>query len=137
MANSNRVGANLPTNFGNFVIAQSGPVNLAATGNAVSTLSTEGTSFVVRRVSVFGTTGNVALANVAIYSSNDGNVSNIVTANTVLSTVTGTTRYQDLTLSSTANNTVYTTGAFFVCVNTASGNTNTAVFTVFGDVVTP
>lgn len=137
MANSNHVGSRLPTKFGTYAIASSGPVNLAATGNAVSTLAVEGSSYIVRRVTVNNATGNIALANVAIYTSNDGNVSNIVTANTVLSTVTGTTKYQDLVLSSTANTTVYSTGAMFLCVNTGSGNTNTAFVTVFGEVVTP
>jgi len=135
--NSNRVGANLPTNFGNFAVAQTGPINFVATGNAVATLAIEGSTYIVRRITVAGATGNIALANVAIYSSSDGNASNIITSNTVLSTVTNTTTFQDLTLASAANTTVYSAGALFVKVNTASGNNNTAFITVFGDVVTP
>lgn len=137
MANSNRVGARIPGNFGSYLFGTSGPITLNATGNAVANISCEGTSFIVRRVTVTNASGSVASANIAIYSSNNGSAANIVTANTVLSVVTGATKFQDLTLSSTANTTIYTTGAFFVCVNTVSGNTSTAVVNLYGDVVTP
>jgi hypothetical protein len=85
-----------------------------------------------------GSNGNIALANVSITTSNDGNLSNVVVGNTVLTAVSTAGKYQDLTITYTANTAItgFTTQALYVNVVTASGNTNTASIAVYGDVVT-
>ena len=132
--NANNVGARYPDSFGSFAIANSVPVYLGATGNAVATLSTVGSSYIVRRVTVAGASGSVALANVTILTSNDGNTSNAVTNAAALTTVTGSTKFQDLPLSTAAASTVYST-PMYVYVGTAAAANNSVEITVYGDVV--
>ena len=86
---------------------------------------------------LFRSTGSVASANVAILTSNDGNLSNAIGNATLLTTVSGPTKYVDLGLGSNVGNTVYSNPALFLRVITASGNSNTVNITVYGDVVTP
>ena len=96
-------------------------------------------SIVLRRVTIQNATGNLALANISITTSKDGNISNAVVANVVLSSVTGAGTYQDLNIAVPYNTntavTGYTTQALYVNVTTAAGNANTADIVVFGDVV--
>jgi hypothetical protein len=132
--NANCVGNRYPDSFGNFAVANSVPVFLGATGNAVATLSTVGTSYIVRRVTVAGASGSVALANVTILTSSDGNTSNAVTNAAALSTITGTNKFQDLPLSTAAASTVYTS-SLYVYVGTAAAANNSVEVTVYGDVV--
>jgi hypothetical protein len=135
--NANHVGAFYPDQFGNFVVAQVGaPIFLGATGNAVATLAqTNNTSFIVRRITVANASGSVALANVTILTTSDGNTSNAVTNAAALTTVTGSTKFQDLPLSTAAASTVYS-GSLFVYVGTAAAANNSVDITVYGDVVT-
>lgn len=135
--NANHVGALYPDNFGSFAVCNSpNPVFLGATGNAVATLAqNNNTSFIVRRVTVANASGSVALANVTILTSSDGNTSNAVTNAAALSTVTGATKFQDLPLSTAAASTVYS-GPLYVYVGTAAAANNSVDITVFGDVVT-
>jgi len=124
---------------------------LNTTGNAVvaipllsggltngGTVASSG-SVIIRRITVQNPSGSVASANVSITTSNDGNISNAVVANVVLSTVSATARFQDLTINGAygANTAVSgnTTSALYVNVNTASGNANTVDIAVFGEVV--
>lgn len=137
MADSNCVGNQLPGSFGNYAVAFKQAVSLATTGNTVANLSVVGTSVIYRRVTIANATGNVAAANVAILTSNDGNLSNAIGNATLLTTVTGSTKYVDLGLGANTGNTVYSNPALFLRVITASGNSNTVNITVFGDVVTP
>jgi hypothetical protein len=55
-----------------------------------------------------------------------------------LTAVSTAGKYQDLTITYTANTAItgFTTQALYVNVVTASGNTNTASIAVYGDVVT-
>jgi len=105
--------------------------------NANATVGSGGV--VLRRVTIQNATGNVALANISITTSKDGNISNAVVANVVLSSVTGAGFYQDLNIASpySANTIVtgYQTQALFVNVTTATGNANTVDIVVWGDVV--
>ena len=135
--NANHVGALYPDQFGNFVVAQAGsPIYLGATGNAVATLAqTNNTSFIVRRITVANASGSVAAANVTILTTSDGNTSNAVTNAAALSTVTGSTKFQDLPLSTAAASTVYS-GSLYVYVGTAAAANNSVDITVYGDVVT-
>lgn len=135
--NANHVGALYPDQFGSFAVCTTtSPIYLGATGNAVATLAqNNNSSFIVRRVTVANASGSVALANVTILTSSDGNTSNAVTNAAALSTVTGATKFQDLALSTAAASTVYS-GPLYVYVGTAAAANNSVDITVFGDVVT-
>jgi hypothetical protein len=134
--NANNVGARYPDSFGNFLIGVTpNPIGLGNTGNAVATIPTVGTSYIVRRITVAGANGSVALANVTIINSSDGAVANAVSNAVVLANVTGTTKYQDLNLTANTATTVYT-GSLFVCVNTGAAANNSVEISVYGDIVT-
>jgi hypothetical protein len=134
--NANNVGARYPDSFGNFLIGvTSPPVALGNTGNAVATIPTVGTSYIVRRITVSQANGTVAAANVTIINSSDGAVANAVSNAVVLANVTGTTKYQDLNLTANTATTIYS-GSLFVCVNTAAAANNTVDISVYGDIVT-
>ena len=94
---------------------------------------------VLRRVTIQNPTGSMASANISITTSKDGNISNAVVANVVLSGITAAGTYQDLNIAVPYNTnttvTGFTTQALFVNVTTATGNSNTADIVVFGDVV--
>lgn len=134
--NANHVGSFYPDSFGNFAVANnSSPIFLGATGNAVATLAqNNNSSYIIRRVTVAGASGSVALANVTILTSNDGNTSNAVTNAAALTTVTGATKFQDLALATAAATTVYST-PLYVYVGTAAAANNSVDITVYGDVV--
>jgi len=133
--NANNVGSRYPDSFGNFAVSNASPVFLGATGNAIATLANIGTSYIVRRITVANASGSVALANVTILTSNDGNTSNAVTNAAALTTVTGATKFQDLALSTAAASTVYST-PMYVYVGTAAAANNSVEITVYGDVIT-
>lgn len=134
--NSNHVGSLYPDSFGSIAIgATTNPVPLGSTGNAVATIPVIGSSFIVRRITANNANGSVALANVTIITSNDGNVANAISNAVVLSNITATSKYQDLGLTANTSTTVYTSGALYVCVNTGAAANNTVDFTVYGDVV--
>ena len=150
MANPDAVAQNTAANFGNYSIASASAVSLATTGNAIVALPillgglTQGNAIVnsggviVRRVTVQNPGGNVAAANVAILTTNDGNVSNAVVASTVLANLTTTGTYQDLTVATPYSTTTSLSGltvqALFVKINTASAN-GTVDIRVYGDTV--
>jgi len=134
--NANHVGSRYPDSFGNFLIGvTSTPIGLGNTGNAVATIPTVGTSYIVRRITVSQANGSVALANVTIINSSDGAVANAVSNAVVLANITGTTKYQDLNLTANTATTVYT-GSLFVCVNTGAAANNSVEISVYGDIVT-
>lgn len=134
--------------FGNGRIAIATATSINTSGNAVIALPflsgglTKGAatansgSVIVRRISVVNPSGSVASANISITTSNDGNISNAIVGNTVLSSVSGVNTFQDLTIS--GGNVVvsgYNTQALYVNVNTVAGNANTVDIRVYGDVV--
>lgn len=134
--NSNHVGSLYPNSFGNVLIGTtSAPVGMGSTGNAIATIPTIGTSYIVRRITVANANGSVAAANVTIINSNDGVVANAVSNAVVLANITGTSTYQDLGLTANTATTIYS-GSLFVCVNTAAAANNTVDISVYGDVVT-
>jgi len=134
---SNRVGALLPDNFGSFSIVNVRAASVGTTGNAVVTLPVQaGSSYIVRQVTIANASGSINTANVVILTSSDGNASNAITAVSVLSNITSTTTYQDLSLAAGAATTVYTAPALFLKVNTAVANA-TCDIQVYGDIVTP
>jgi len=134
--NANNVGSRYPDSFGNFLVGVTpNPIGLGNTGNAVATIPTVGTSYIVRRITVSNANGSVALANVTIINSSDGAVANAVSNAVVLANVTGTNKYQDLALTANTATTIYS-GSLFVCVNTAAAANNSVVVEVYGDIVT-
>jgi len=134
--NSNHVGSLYPDSFGSIAVGTSNPpIPMGNTGNAIATIATIGTSYIVRRITASNANGSIAAANVTIFTSNDGNLANAVSNATVLSNITGTTKYQDLALTANTATTIYS-GSLFVCVNTGAAANNTVDITVYGDVVT-
>jgi hypothetical protein len=132
--NASHVGALYPDSFGSFSISAANTVNLNNT-STITTIPAVGTNYIIRRVTVNNPNGSVASANVTIVTTSDGNTSNAVTNAAVLSTLSGTGKYQDLPLATaTATNTY--SGSLYLVVNTASGNANTVDIQVYGDVVT-
>ena len=146
MANPDSVGQNTADSFGNYAIASAQGVSLAATGNAVVALPilkgglTAGNSVatsgavIVRRVTIQNPSANVATGNISILTSSDGNVSNAVVANVVLSSLTGTGTFQDATIS--GGNVIvsgYNSQALFLKVN--SNVAGTVDIKVYGDTV--
>ena len=146
MANPDSVGQKYPDSFGNFAIAAAQGVSLATTGNAVVALPilkgglTAGNSVatsgavIVRRVTIQNPSANVSTGNISILTSSDGNVSNAVVANVVLSSLTGTGTFQDATIS--GGNVIvsgYNSQALFLKVNTAVSGT--VDIRVYGDTV--
>jgi len=146
MANPDSVGQRLPDSFGNYAIASAAGVSLAATGNAVVALPiligglTSGNSVVtsgsviVRRVTIQNPSANVTTGNIAILSSNDGNVSNAVVANVTLTSLTGTGTFQDVAIN--GGNVIvsgYNSQALYVKVN--ANVAGTVDIRVYGDTV--
>ena len=117
---------------------------LNTSGNAVITIpilnggltnsgnATTSGAVIVRRVTIQNPSGSVASANVSIGTTNNG--ANLITANTVLTSLSAGGTFQDITPTATlvSGN---TTQCFYVNVNTASGNANTVDICVWGDVV--
>lgn len=136
MANFSHVGANTPDQF-RYRIAKAVNVSVGATGNAVAALTLDqGTSYIVRQITVTNANQSIATANVTILTTNDGNASNAVSNNVVLSSVTAaTSKYQDIGLATAAASTVYTAGSLYVKVNTAVSG-GTCDISVYGDIVT-
>jgi hypothetical protein len=131
---ANHVGANYPDKFSRYAIGEVIGANLAATGNAVATIPIlGGTQYVIRQITVWNANASVNTGNVIILTSNDGNVSNAVTGNVVLSNVTSTTTYQDMSLAAGTLTGTYSASSLFLKVTTAVSGT--CDITVFGDVV--
>jgi hypothetical protein len=146
MANPDSVSQNTAANFGNYAIAGTTAASLAATGNAVVALPilsgglTAGNAVVssgaviVRRVTIQNPSANVSTGNISILTSSDGNVSNAVVANVVLSSLTGTGTFQDVAIS--GGNVIvsgYNSQALFLKVNTNVAGT--IDIRVYGDTV--
>jgi len=150
MANLDAVAQNTPVSFGNYVLASASQVSLGSTGNAVVSLpillggltvggSTSSSGQVIlRRITVQNANANVALGNVSILTTNDGNASNAVVAATLLSNLTAVDKFQDLTIASpyAASTTIngYNTQSLYVKVNTAVANA-TVDIRIYGDTV--
>ena len=143
MANVDSVGQNTQDSFSNYRLGKISATQLNTAANAVITIpflnggltksgnvATSG-SVIVRRITVQNPSGSVASANVSIGTTGDG--ANLITSNTVLSSLTGTGTFQDITASALVSGN--TTQCLYVNINTASGNANTVDICVWGDVV--
>jgi len=146
MSSADSVAQNTQDSFSNYRIGKITATQLNTAGNAVITipilnggLTNSGAllssgSVIVRRVTVQNPSGSIASANVSIGYTNDG--ANLVTANTVLSSVSAVNKFQDITGTGTTAVSGNITSCLYVNVNTASGNANTVDILVWGDVVT-
>ena len=144
MANPDSVGQNTQDYFSNFLLGKVRATALNTSGNAVITIPllsgglTNGPNVassgavIVRRVTVQNPSGSVASANVSLGFTNNG--ANLVTANTVLSSVSAAGTFVDLSTTATAVS-GNVSSCLYVNVNTASGNANTVDIAVWGDVV--
>lgn len=137
MANFSHVGSNTPDQFSSYKIMTVNNANIGATGNAVATLNLlQGTKYIIRRITVSDANKDISTANVTIITSSDGNTSNAVSNNVVLSNVSAaTTKFQDVGLATAALTTVYSATALYVKVNTAVSG-GTCDINVYGDIVT-
>ena len=145
MSSCDSVSQNYQDNFSNYRLAKVTATTLNTSGNAVITipilsggLTNAGAllgsgAVIVRRVTVQNPSGSVASANVSIGYTNDG--ANLVTANTVLSSVSAVNKFQDITGTGTTAVNGNVTQCLYVNVNTPSGNANTVDICVWGDVV--
>jgi len=148
MANADSVGQNTQDSFSNYRLGVIRGTTLNTAGNAVITipilsggLTNSGSTatsgeIIVRRVTVQNPSGSVASANISVGVTGDG--ANLVTANTVISSVSAAGKYQDISVASTYQTTAITgniTQCLYVNVNTASGNSNTVDLVIWGDVV--
>ena len=148
MANPDAVGQNTQDSFSNYRIGVIRGTALNTAANAVITIpflgggltnsgntATSG-EVIVRRITVQNPSGSVASANISFGLTNDGG--NLITANTVVSSVSAAGKFQDIAVTSTYQSTAITgniTQCLYVNINTASGNANTADIIVWGDVV--
>ena len=148
MANADSVGQNTQDSFSNYRLGIIRATALNTAGNAAITIpilsggltnsgnaSTSG-GIIVRRITVQNPSGSVASANVSVGITSDG--ANLITANTVISSVSAVGKFQDIAVSATYQTTAITgnqTQCLYVNVNTAAGNANTVDIIVWGDVV--
>lgn len=144
MSNADAVGQLTGDSFSNYRLGIVKATALNTAANAAVTIPILGGGLtngggtgnsggvIVRRVTVQNPNGSVASANISVGVTNDG--ANLLTTNTVISTISAVGKFQDLTTTNT-----YVSGAttqcLYVNVNTASGNANTVDIVVWGDVV--
>lgn len=148
MSSTTAVGMETQDSFGNYRLTVAQGQTLAATGNSVITLpilsgGIGGGAYIIRRITVAnpaniagGSVMNVALANITVLTSSDGNTSNAITTaiGQTLGNITGANKWLDLALVAGASSTAYTADALFVKVGTAVANASVNI-SVFGDVV--
>lgn len=148
MANPDAVGQLTLDSFSNGRIGIIRATALNTSGNGVVTIPLLGGGLtnggavansggvILRRITVQNPNGSIASANVSIGTTADG--ANLVTANTVLSSVNAAGQYQDITIAAPYNNKVVSgsvTQCLYVNINTVAGNANAADIVVWGDVV--
>jgi hypothetical protein len=131
--NSNHVGAEYPNSFGYFSVAAADAVPVNAVSNVAVVMGVTGTSFLARQAIVYNANASAATANVAILTSNDGNLANAIFTTTAIGNVTGNTKYQFLTANTSVNTTLVTANALWVAVTTIANATVSV--NVLGDVL--
>lgn len=144
MAGSTRVGDYLASNFAGILLANRKNVVISATGDIiiapslVAGIGIPYTQYRVRKIVcrnalVSGVTGDVSACNLGVWDAAAQGGNNIV-ANGALTGLTGSTKYFELTITATGNNTVITSGTLFVNVGTGVAN-GTVDIDIYGDVV--
>jgi hypothetical protein len=148
MANADSVGQLYLDSFSNGRLGIVRATALNTAGNAVVTIPilsgglTNGGGVansggvIVRRITVQNPTGSIASANVSVSATNDG--ANLIANATLLSSVSGTGKFQDVSVATAYTTTVVSgsvTQCLYVNIGTVAGNTNTVDIVVWGDVV--
>jgi hypothetical protein len=148
MANADSVGQFNLDSFSNGRIGVVRATTLNTAGNAVVTIPilsgglTNGGGvansggIIVRRVTFQNSSGNVSNANVSISTTSDG--LNLVTANTVLTSLSTVGRYVDINAAAPFTSNVVSgsvTQCLYVNINAIANNGNTVDICVYGDVV--
>ena len=152
MANPDSVSQLTGTSFGNFVVAAGYGLSLATSGANVLSIPilagglTNGGavansgSVIIRRITVQNPNTNISAGNIAVTISSTGNqaAANAVTANTVLTNLSTTGTWQDITVANNFLSSAVVSGnstqALYINVNTAVAN-GTFDIRVYGDVV--
>jgi hypothetical protein len=136
--------------FSRYLIAAANGVSVAATGNAVVAMpildggltngggAANSGGVIVRQVTFQNPNKNIAAANVAILTSNDGNASNAVVSALAYASLTAAGKFQDANIASPYLASQTITGdvaqSLFVQVNNAVSG-GTMDIRVYGDVV--
>lgn len=138
MSNLNRVGSDTPLAFDDYRIGFKVQVPLGVSGNASAmipimsgglTANTGGV--ILRRITLKNPSGSVAAANVSISSGSIG----VLAGPQILTTLTGTGLFQDLTLISPATTTAVTDSFLNVNIVTGSVANNTVDIAIYGQTV--
>ena len=150
MSNANRVGSYTQEYFDGFAIAAATGVSLSATGNAVANCSILGGGLtgsgntatsgqaIVRRITVQNPSASLSTTTISVGYSNDG--ANLWANNQSLSLITGTNKYQDLVLSTTAISTCLNgniSSTLFININSNAVANATCDIVVYGAIVNP
>ncbi len=128
---ANAVGRDYPDQFGNRKLATLPGQSLATAGDTTLVVQ-EATKYIVRRVTLSNFSGDASAANVGVYTS-AARAGDAIAAAAVISGADGSTKFVDLTLSSTANTTVITDRS--LNFNVASAASVTCDVNLYGDIV--
>lgn len=138
MSNLNRVGQNTPTSFQYYQIGFKGQIALGVSGNATATipilsggLTANVGGVILRRITLRNPSGSVAAANLSISSPTAG----VLAGPQILTTLTGTNLYQDLTILSPATTTEVSDSFLYVNLVTAAAANNTVDIAIYGETV--
>ena len=131
---ANAVGRSYPDAFGNARLATKTGVSLAATGDVATLVPQAATKYIVRRITLSNFSAAASNANVAVFPAAGGTGTAVANAQ-VTSGVTTANNFVDLTLSATANATVYTAKPLYLRL-VANTNAVTCDVNIYGDIVT-
>lgn len=138
MSNLNRVGSDTPLNFDDYRLGFKAQVPLGVSGNNVTTIAilsgglTANTGGVIlRKITLKNPSGSVAAANLSISSPTLG----LLGGPQILTTLTGTGLYQDITVISPGTTTAVTDNFLYVNLVTAAAANNTVDIALYGQTV--
>lgn len=138
MSNLNRVGQNTPTSFQYYQIGFKSGVALGVSGNATATipflsggLTANVGGVILRRITLRNPSGSVVAANLSISSPTAG----VLAGPQILTTLTGTNLFQDLTILSPATTTEVSDSFLYVNLVTAAAANNTVDIAIYGETV--
>ena len=127
-----KVGAYLPDKFGGFLLG-SVQVSIGSTGDAAN-FSLPFGQYTIRKIRLRSPSASVTGAALGIWTAASQGGTNIV-ANASLTNLSANLTYQESTLTSAANSTIFTNSTtLFVNVGTASSG-NTIFIDIYGDAV--
>jgi hypothetical protein len=126
----NAVENRWPWNFGNFLLATRRALSIGSTGDAGS-IGIALAQYRVRKIVVRSPSASVSGAFLAVWTAAGGTGTNLV-ANAQLTNLTTALTFQEMTLTATANLTIFTAAALFINVGTASSG-NTVDIDIYGD----